>query len=780
MSRFGEGGLLAEKSLRTQTHDSLGGTGSEPQPAVASSRPFRAGPARSAIGRRLRTAFAVVSAAVLVLGSVSVVSTLRLRRSREAESHTYEVLVATSTVQRLVTDAETSTRGFAITGAAPYLEPYERSVASIRGDMARLRELTQRDPAQRARTETLARLVDAQMAYWAENVATARVNGLGPARARVQTGTGKRGTDAIRHIVAEIEADERSALAERHARSEAQDLNLLLLQVALVGVMFGAAWLTFLVVRHHLAERQRAEEELNRFFDLSIDLLAISSADGHFRRLSPAFKETLGWDIDEMIERPYLDFVHRDDVEATRREVERQVERGETVMHFENRYRHKDGSWRTLSWRSAPGPGGLMYASARDITEQRRLERLREQVDRDFRALFESLPGAYVVLRPDLSIAAVSDAYLAAAMTTREALIGRRILEAFPDNPDEPEANGVANLQTSLERVLMTLAPDTMPIQRYDVVGADGRFEERYWSSINSPVPAGDGTLAYVIHRVEDVTEFVKRQGDGAGGAASLTARMQQMAAEIYNSAQASRVANEKLREANAEMEAFSYSVSHDLRAPLRHVQGYVQMLTRETAGQLSGKAARYLEVIRDASRDMGVLIDDLLSFSRMARAPMQRATVELDALVADVVASLRPECAGRRVDWEVADLGTVKGDAAMLRQVFANLLGNAVKYTRPREAARIEVGTMRETDGETRYFVRDNGVGFDPRFASKLFGVFQRLHRADEFEGSGIGLANVRRIVGRHGGKTWAEGRPGEGATFHFSLPGSGSRADC
>lgn len=714
---------------------------------------------------------------MFVLGTLSVLSTLRLRRSREAEAHTYQVIVAASTVQRLTTDAEASTRGFAITGAAPYLEPYDRSAALIPGALARLLALTRADAAQRARTEALARLVDAQMAHWAENVAVARASGVKSARERVQSGTGKRGMDAIRQVVAEIEAHERSALARSHARSEAQDLNVLILQAALACVIFGAAWLTFLVVRHHLAERQRVQEELDQFFSLSIDLLAISRGD-HFLRLSPAFKETLGWETEEMIARPYLDFVHPDDVEATRLEVERQVARGEVVMHFENRYRHKDGSWRTLSWRSAPGPGGFMYGGARDLTEQRRVEKLRAETDRDFRALFESLPGSYVVLRPDLTVAAVSDAYLKAAMTTREALLGRRILDAFPDNPEDPAANGVANLKASLERVIATRSADTMPIQRYDVAGPDGRFEERYWSPINSPVRAGDGALAYIIHRVEDVTEFVRLTGGGPRpDEAGLAVRMQQMGAEIYKSAQETRATNERLREVNAELEAFSYSVSHDLRAPLRHVQSYAQMLARETEGRISEKALRYLGVIRDASRDMGVLIDDLLSFSRMTRAAMQTGPVDLDAVVADVITALTPDIGERRIEWKVGRLGQVTGDASMLRQVFANLLGNAVKYTRPRESAVIEVGVAEDAQGTAAFFVRDNGVGFDPKHASKLFGVFQRLHRSDEFEGAGIGLANVRRIVARHGGKTWAEGRLDEGATFSFTLSGPESR---
>jgi light-regulated signal transduction histidine kinase (bacteriophytochrome) len=232
------------------------------------------------------------------------------------------------------------------------------------------------------------------------------------------------------------------------------------------------------------------------------------------------------------------------------------------------------------------------------------------------------------------------------------------------------------------------------------------------------------------------------------------------------------------LKAANAELEAFSYSVSHDLRAPLRHVAGFVQMLSRTAAPKLDEKERRYLETITGSAQQAGRLIDDLLSFSRMTRADLQWARVDTDTLVRGVQGDLSGDAAGRDVQWRFGTLPTVRGDREMLRQVFANLLSNAVKYTRDRAPAEIEVGSSRGEDGGVVFFVRDNGVGFDMRYAGKLFGVFQRLHRSDEFEGTGIGLANVRRIVLRHGGEVWAEAAVDRGATFFFSLPADGATA--
>ncbi|MBI5278107.1 MAG: response regulator [Burkholderiales bacterium] len=240
---------------------------------------------------------------------------------------------------------------------------------------------------------------------------------------------------------------------------------------------------------------------------------------------------------------------------------------------------------------------------------------------------------------------------------------------------------------------------------------------------------------------------------------------------ELQHSKEELQSLNARLEGANRELESFSYSVSHDLRAPLRSINGYSQMLARDSASTLSPEARRYLGIITDASVQMDQLIDDLLEFSRMGRAELRESIVDPEALAREVVQTLDRANEGRTIVWQIAPLPPVLGDASMLRQVFANLLGNAVKYTRPRDPARIEISSAGEEDGRVVVSVRDNGVGFDMQYADRLFGVFQRLHRADEFEGTGIGLASVRRIVERHGGRVWAEGRPGEGATFHFTL---------
>ena len=228
-----------------------------------------------------------------------------------------------------------------------------------------------------------------------------------------------------------------------------------------------------------------------------------------------------------------------------------------------------------------------------------------------------------------------------------------------------------------------------------------------------------------------------------------------------------------QLKASNKELEAFAYSISHDLRAPLRHIDGFLELLQQKTTARLDEQDRHYMANVSEAARRMGMLVDDLLSFSRMGRNEMSKMQVDLAELVQDVIQELGPEAEGRDVQWKISPLPWVTGDRAMLRIVLVNLLSNALKFTRSRSQAEIEIGRMpgQETE-ETIVFVRDNGVGFDMTYADKLFGVFQRLHRAEEFEGTGIGLANVHRIIARHGGRTWAEGKVGQGATFYFSLP--------
>ena len=226
------------------------------------------------------------------------------------------------------------------------------------------------------------------------------------------------------------------------------------------------------------------------------------------------------------------------------------------------------------------------------------------------------------------------------------------------------------------------------------------------------------------------------------------------------------------LASVNAELQAFSTSVSHDLRAPLRQVVGFTRLLEESIGGRLEQHERSQVAILRNTAAEAVQMVDDLLSFSRVSRADLRSAAVDLNAVLDSARQGLLHEAQGRAVEWQVKPLPTVRGDPMMLLLVLRNLLGNALKYTRDRAPARIEVGTVNVPGAEDIVYVRDNGAGFDMKYAHKLFGVFQRLHRPDQFEGTGIGLAHVRRIVQRHGGRVWGVGAPGQGATFYVALP--------
>ena len=308
--------------------------------------------------------------------------------------------------------------------------------------------------------------------------------------------------------------------------------------------------------------------------------------------------------------------------------------------------------------------------------------------------------------------------------------IGMTCYQAFPGRDEICEGCPVARAIESkrIERGVMF-----QPVSRTAT-------DEQYWENIGVPQLDANGGVVACIEISRNITD-----------------RMQ---------------ATKELEAVNSELEAFAYSVSHDLRAPLRHIDGFVDLLRKRTAENLDPQSQHYMDTISDSAKRMGELIDDLLSFSRAGRREMRKIPCDLGVLVQEAVRELEPEAADRDIHWQVEDFPVITGDPAMLRLVLVNLISNALKFTRPRQQAEIEIGCLDSDETEVVVFVRDNGVGFNPDYAGKLFGVFQRLHGTGEFEGTGIGLANVRRIIGRHGGRTWAEGAVNQGATFFFSLP--------
>jgi len=723
--------------------------------------------------------FAASMVAMLLVGWFCFRATTNFISTQDWVTHTQAVIATLESGLAVLTDAETSQRGYLLTGDPSFLKDSQDAQAQIGGWENQVHAMVQDNPQQEQRLEAIDGLITQRLAVLNNRIKLRQEQGFQAAVQAVASREGKNLMDDIWREVDTMIATENRLLGQRQqaARRSAKVTELAVIGFTALASVIGL--IAIVIIRRDLEKQKRTDAELLQHRTLMESMLdnvpgvvQMKDANGRYlfanRQLEKlagfSREQFIGKTVSELFPKAYADIVkdHDQAVLAT----------GEAIQTEED-VLYPDGPHPHWSIRfPLRNPQGKIYATAgisTDITERKEYEKMRLQ----FQALFESAPGLFLVLKPDFTIVAVSNAYLKATLTERGKILGRGLFEVFPDNPDDPQADGVRNLRASLERVLSHRTSDTMAVQKYDVQNPEtGLFEEKYWSPVNTPVVGAGNNVEFIIHRVEDVTEFIRqRQANGESGE-DLKGRMEKMESEIFLRSQELQAANRQLETVNHELESFSYSVSHDLRAPLRHIDGFVKLLAMQSKQTLDDKSRRYLDIIADSAQRMGALIDDLLVFSQMGRSEMHRSKVAMDSLVHEALESVKSETDKRRIHWNISPLPEVLADPAMMRQVWINLVANAVKYTRPRDPAEIEINWDNSRASEAIFFVRDNGVGFDMQYAGKLFGVFQRLHRADEFEGTGIGLANVNRIIHRHGGRTWAEGKVDAGATFFFSLP--------
>lgn len=403
----------------------------------------------------------------------------------------------------------------------------------------------------------------------------------------------------------------------------------------------------------------------------------------------------------------------------------------------------------------------------------------REQHGPDFRTLFESAPGLYLVLDPELTIVAVSDAYLRATMTVREEILGRGLFEVFPDNPDDPEATGVGNLRASLDRVRRDHVADTMAVQKYDIRRPDsegGGFEVRFWSPVNTPV-LDDRTLAYIIHRVEDVTEFVRLRdldSEQREVAEKLRAQNERMGIEIVHRSQELQMANQRLRVADLAKSQFLSRISHELRTPLNAILGFAQLLEMDALTRSQTESVA--QILRGGVHLLG-LIDELLDISRIESGSLSNArdSVVVHEVVSEALELVGPLASDRRIriDAQLPDDVRVVADRQRLRQVLINLLTNAVKYNR--EGGTVTLAWSERPEHTTRISVADSGQGISPEALSRLFVPFERLDaEVRGIEGTGLGLALSKGLVEAMDGVIGVESELRRGSVFWFELPSS------
>ena len=380
----------------------------------------------------------------------------------------------------------------------------------------------------------------------------------------------------------------------------------------------------------------------------------------------------------------------------------------------------------------------------------------------DFRVLFESAPGLFLVLDPELRIVAVSDAYLAATLTVREEILGRGIFDVFPDNPDDASADGVGNLEASLDRVRQRRKPDTMAVQKYDIPLPGGGFEERHWSPVNTPVLDEFGRLQFIIHRVENVTEFVK-----------LKARGGEQEAEILRRSGELREVNAQLRAASEAKNVFLSRMSHELRTPLAAVLGFSELLT---LADLEPEKHEWSSMILRAGRHLLDLVNEVLDISRIESGDLAISleAVSIEPILADAYELVAPLAQGRSVTLHPPTVSVSSGyiiaDTQRLKQALVNLLSNAVKYNR--EGGEVTVSVASRPGDRVQIAVTDTGQGLDAASVARLFTPFDRLDAAASgVEGIGLGLALSRTLVENMGGTLEATSTPGEGSTFSIDL---------
>ena len=460
-----------------------------------------------------------------------------------------------------------------------------------------------------------------------------------------------------------------------------------------------------------------------------------------------------GYRAEEIIGKHFSIFYPKEDIKAggPQRELETALSHGRTKVEGWRLRKDRSRFWADITITALYDREGKLcgYSKVvRDITDRRNADEALRKSRKMFERLFENAPDAVVVVDSDGIIRKVNQQVETMFGYMREELLGDRVERLIPERFHQVHRQHRRGYFTDPRTRKMGAG-----LQLF------GRNRDGWEIPVDimlSPIETDEGLWAFAV--IRDITQRKQDEEKITELNTTLKNQVGQLAAS------------------NRELEAFSYSVSHDLRAPVRHIVGFLELLNGRDLTSLDDKSRHYLQVISDAARKMGALIDDLLTFSRMGRVEMMRASVDFSVLVQEVIKELTEEAKGREVAWEIGTLPVVVGDPAMLRQVMVNLIANALKFTRPRPQTRIEIGAITDHPQETVFYIRDNGVGFDMKYVNKLFGVFQRLHPTEEFEGTGIGLANVQRIILRHGGRIWAEGAVDGGAAFWFTLPKIGA----
>ena len=542
----------------------------------------------------------------------------------------------------------------------------------------------------------------------------------------------------------------------------------------------------YMAIRADITERKRTEEVRERLaaiVECSDDAIISKDLEGSVTAWNRGAEMVFGYSAAEMLGQPMLRLLpaERQNEESA---ILARIQRGESVEHFETVRVRKDGVRIDVSVTISPirdRSGVIVGASkiTRDITASRQAESALAAQAVELAGQAKELRGSREALEAqsrmlNLVLGSMGEGLVAADQGGKfliwndaaSRLMGRPVSEIPPEQWTEHYEMFLPDGSTSC------------PTEQLPLVRALQGESFQTELVVRRPVAEGGAVLEVTGRPMKDT------EGKVCGGVVAFRDITERKASEkklreLYEELEERVIARTaQLEVANRELEAFTYSVSHDLRAPLRHIGGFSRILVEDFGGEMSAEARRHLQRIEEGVRRMGQLVDELLNLARVGRHTLKVQPTSLNQIIADVIVLLGPEVGERKVEWKIAALPQVECDAVLMRQVFQNLLANALKFTRPRACAVIQVG-FEKKQGKIVVAVGDNGVGFDMKYSDKLFGVFQRLHLAEDFEGTGIGLATVHRILQKHGGRVWAEASLGEGATFFFTMQAAGSEAE-
>jgi PAS domain S-box-containing protein len=707
------------------------------------------------VANNVRTGFFLSSLIVVLIGVMAYRSTVSLQEAAVRQVQTLAAMDGLDDVRDRVLSAGLASRGYVLTGEGPFLEKYRADAGAAHQEITELRVLLRDDRRQQQRIDRLALLVGQRLAIHQRQIDVFQAEGVAASSGPAATGAGNQIPDAIVTIVTEMKDEERQRLldvdgtvpslarANRAAIVLTTALSFLALSLAIVGMSREGR-------RRGIAEDalRRTQDHLTAVLQqMPVGVLIAEAPSGKLILSNAA--------IERILHRPftpstsieeYGDYqaFHSDGQPMQDREhpIRRALMAGEVVSDEDVHILRGDGTRGILRVSATPVQDheGSTVAAVMVMDDVSAHNRALEDISR-LAGIVEFSDDAIIGQTLDGIITSWNSGAERIYGYTKDQALGRSVTMLAP-----PESHDrVVEILNQVRRGENVKDFEATCLRR------DGHCV--VLSIRVSPIRDSSGRIVAVSKIARDITERKV-----------VEMEIRQLNEDLSKKA-------DSLDVANKELDSFSYSVSHDLRAPLRHMAGFLELLEGHIGSRLDETGRHYLDNVLDSTRQMGCLIEALLSLSRVGRVEMGETAVGMADLVKQAQQELVPDLRGRKVVWTVEPLPEITGDPTLLKQVLVNLLGNALKYTRTRAEAAIVIG-CRDEGEEWIFFVRDNGAGFDMRYAHKLFGVFQRLHGSDEFEGTGVGLAIVQRIIGRHGGRTWAEGVVDSGSTFYFSLP--------